>query len=803
MADGKKPRIDTGALLDRLDIVQVIDERVPLIKAGAEYHACCPFHTEKTPSFTVSPAKQFYHCFGCGAHGNAIGFLMAYDGLGFVEACEALGTATALHPSPPERVAALEKGKKRSPWMPTLPAPLDTPAPLAHTKRGRPQMTWCYRNGEGQVLGHVYRFVTSDGGKELLPLVWATHGETGEQEWRWMVFPEPRPLYGLDRLAARPDAVVIVNEGEKCADVAHVHLPDLVSVSWAGGCKAVKKSDWRVLAGRDVIINPDADAKRVPLSKAEAAAGVDPASKPYLPQNEQPGQAAALEIAGILLGLGCKVWVVKLPALGEKLDGWDIADAVEEGLTGEPLADYMRAHCRLHAPAGVGGGDISALPDEQYTHDGACAGEDYGESEGTPWRRKLLRRDGRLEECRENVYMILRNHPAWAGVLWADEFARKIVKRKPAPWESTDDFREGVEWDEDETLRLGLWLAQNMSMIVKSIDTLHKTICWVARESRYNPVRDYLDERVWDGVERSKHWLTDFLGVKPTEYTALSGQMALIALVARIYEPGCQMRTMPILEGVQYRGKSAALRVLGGRWYGDAQMDLNNKDCYQLIQGKWVYEIAELDAFNRADTRRMKGFISIQEDRFRAPYDMAPKDYPRHTCFFGTTNQDEYFKDATGNTRYVPWRVEEESPINIEGLAAARDQLFAEAVHLYRAGVRWHPSRDEQIRLFEPEQAEREIPDPWESRIRNWLDREGVIRVTTLEIITDCLKIEIGKIDSAQQMVTRVGNSMKRIKWLKKRETTGHREYYYARPDGWVSGVIVAQGVEGDIDVGF
>ncbi len=77
-------------LLNRVDIVDVVDASVPLKKAGANYSACCPFHNEKTPSFTVSPTKQFYHCFGCGAHGTALGFLMEYQGLGFVEAVHEL-----------------------------------------------------------------------------------------------------------------------------------------------------------------------------------------------------------------------------------------------------------------------------------------------------------------------------------------------------------------------------------------------------------------------------------------------------------------------------------------------------------------------------------------------------------------------------------------------------------------------------------------------------------------------------------------------------------------------------------------
>jgi len=83
-------------LLMRVDIVDLIEDRVPLKKAGRDYSACCPFHQEKTPSFTVSPGKQFYHCFGCTAHGNAIGFLMNYDHLDFVEAVKALAARVGM-----------------------------------------------------------------------------------------------------------------------------------------------------------------------------------------------------------------------------------------------------------------------------------------------------------------------------------------------------------------------------------------------------------------------------------------------------------------------------------------------------------------------------------------------------------------------------------------------------------------------------------------------------------------------------------------------------------------------------------
>ena len=94
-------------LLARSDIVDVIERRVPLKRVGHEFQACCPFHNEKTPSFTVSPKKQFYHCFGCGAHGSAIGFLMQYEGLEFLDAVEELARAAGLEvPTLPPMVPA-------------------------------------------------------------------------------------------------------------------------------------------------------------------------------------------------------------------------------------------------------------------------------------------------------------------------------------------------------------------------------------------------------------------------------------------------------------------------------------------------------------------------------------------------------------------------------------------------------------------------------------------------------------------------------------------------------------------------
>jgi DNA primase len=101
---GRIPKHFIDELLARVDIVSTIEARVPLKRAGTNYVACCPFHNEKTPSFTVTPSKQFYHCFGCGAHGTALGFLMEYDRLSFPEAVESLARSAGME-VPKEAVA--------------------------------------------------------------------------------------------------------------------------------------------------------------------------------------------------------------------------------------------------------------------------------------------------------------------------------------------------------------------------------------------------------------------------------------------------------------------------------------------------------------------------------------------------------------------------------------------------------------------------------------------------------------------------------------------------------------------------
>ena len=144
-------------------------------------------------------------------------------------------------------------------WNVTMPVPRDAPPPPSvHPKLGASRARWEYRAGDGRLLGFVLRFELAGGVKEIRSLVFAEHKKFGRQ-WRWLGFPKPRPLYGLDRLSARPEAPVVVTEGEKAADAAARLLPDHVAMTSPGGAKAAKATDWSPLAGRRIVIWPDAD----------------------------------------------------------------------------------------------------------------------------------------------------------------------------------------------------------------------------------------------------------------------------------------------------------------------------------------------------------------------------------------------------------------------------------------------------------------------------------------------------------------------------------------------------------------
>ncbi|MCZ6497088.1 MAG: DUF6371 domain-containing protein, partial [Alphaproteobacteria bacterium] len=193
--------------------------------------------------------------------------------------------------------------------------PDDAPeSDFRHHRLGEPTAHWTYLDARGRVLGYVIRFDADNGRKEILPRTYC-EGPEGRREWRWKGFPKPHPLYGLDRLAQRAGAPILVTEGEKAADKAAELFPDFVVITSPGGAKAAKKADWKPLAGREVFIWPD---------------------------NDDEGRKYAEVVARLCIRVGATdVRIIEVPAVF--LDKWDLADPAPEGWETDALRFLIKA----------------------------------------------------------------------------------------------------------------------------------------------------------------------------------------------------------------------------------------------------------------------------------------------------------------------------------------------------------------------------------------------------------------------------------------------------------------------------
>jgi predicted P-loop ATPase len=201
-----------------------------------------------------------------------------------------------------------------------------------------------------------------------------------------------------------------------------------------------------------------------------------------------------------------------------------------------------------------------------------------------------------------------------------------------------------------------------------------------------------------------------YLGVEESDYAAEVGRRWMISAVARALSPGCKADSCLVLEGDQGSGKSSVLRELASpSFFGDALPDISNKDSKQFLRGKWIIELSELATLNRSSFEAIKAFISRQVEQYRPSYGRKDITEPRRCVFAGTTNRDDYLRDATGNRRFWPVRT---GSINLEGIRRDRDQLWAEAVHAYQSGEPWWLDA-EFAELAAIEQSERGEDDPW------------------------------------------------------------------------------------------
>jgi predicted P-loop ATPase len=304
---------------------------------------------------------------------------------------------------------------------------------------------------------------------------------------------------------------------------------------------------------------------------------------------------------------------------------------------------------------------------------------------------------------------------------------------------------------------------QHLGLTRLSKDTMHQTVDIRAAECGFHPVRIYLNDLAWDGTPRIPALFPAYFGTAASDYATAIGAMFMVGMVARIFEPGCKADHMVVLEGGQGTLKSTACRILGGDFFSDNLPDVSaGKDVSQHIRGKWLIEVSEMHAMNRAETTLLKAFITRQVERYRPSFGRKEVIEPRQCVFIGTTNRDTYLRDETGGRRFWPIKT---GKINVQALTRDRDQLFAEAVHSYRTGAQWWPDKDFEQEHIAPEQAARYEADVWEENIASYLKTNT--KVTVGQIAKEALHIETPRLGRAEQ--NRIIAAMERIGWRREK----------------------------------
>ncbi len=318
-----------------------------------------------------------------------------------------------------------------------------------------------------------------------------------------------------------------------------------------------------------------------------------------------------------------------------------------------------------------------------------------------------------------NIAAILEHDPFLKGKIRFNEFSTEIDVRD-MPWQ-----QETAAWDDTSDAYLASYL-EGYRIGGFSDKKVIKALQIVANENRYHPVRDYLNSLVWDGMPRIETLFIDHLKAEDTRLYRNAALGFMVMSVKRIFQPGCNLQFMPVFIGKQGAGKSSLAQVLGGKWVTNSAIDINSKDGYIALQGKWIVEIAEMNSFSKKEASSVKSYISSSTDSYRPPYCQHNVDIKRQCIFFGTTNDILCLADSTGNRRFWPIEckaTEDDAFERLQKLEANRDQLWAEAMHFYKTEL---PRIENLIRQVNADmktlQERHNQVDPLEDGLRTYLD---------------------------------------------------------------------------------
>lgn len=337
-------------------------------------------------------------------------------------------------------------------------------------------------------------------------------------------------------------------------------------------------------------------------------------------------------------------------------------------------------------PASTGLGDLVNGGASGQDGKGALAGA--GDTADGNWML-LLKRNGKTGEVMnkmDNVMLILEHDPRIRGKFALNEFTGRGEILDVLPW-STGGRESRRMWTDTDSNALYWWFEKTWGITGRG--NIDSALDVHAKFHAFNPVADYLRGVQWDRKPRLDTLFVDYLGAEDSPYTRAVTRKAFTAAVARAITPGCKYDNMLILCGPQGVGKSTILDKMSRGWFNDSIRTFEGKEASELLQGVWIVEVAELDAFRRTDVACIKQFLSLRSDRYRQAYGRNVMEFQRKCVFFGTCNNIDFLQDTTGNRRFWPVDVRVQLPtksvfndLNSDEI----DQIWAEAYFRFFTG---------------------------------------------------------------------------------------------------------------------
>lgn len=363
------------------------------------------------------------------------------------------------------------------------------------------------------------------------------------------------------------------------------------------------------------------------------------------------------------------------------------------------------------------------------------------------WQSRLLRTDnGKIKALLENGRLAFAESEEWRGNLIRDSFLGRLVCNR-RPWSQTSGI-----WRDEDSMYAACWLQKNGIEIGQdlaysaAITAAHVTDC----------AAEWLERQEWDGEPRIDDWLPRYLRVATRKdgrdianYVSAVGTAWLIGGVARLLEPGCQMDYTLVLCGPEGQGKSTALRFLGrNEWFTDSIKDISNVDAFIQLQGVWIVEFAELEAWRRAgDWKNLRAFLTARVDHFRGKYARFAEAHSRRCIFAGTTNEEWFLEGGTEGRRF--WPVLCTGPARLADLERDVVQLWAEAKERWLSGARPYLSDPGLVAAASEEREAYKQEDPWFNFIDDWCKSQAG-PITVAQVLKEAIGEErqkMGRID--------------------------------------------------------